>query len=237
MTGLDTAHGRLDTPKGGLARRLRTLLGRLRHRLRRPPPDEGENRRRLSPVHWSVSGISAGVLLSAAFIAVLAAIAHIVSILAMPALAERTAYDRLGELADANMMVMLPDPAPDVQVLPMMDPAFISAVCVFDLGEHPLKVRVPATADYTSVSFYTAAGLPFYALSDQAAGKGIELELMTASQKAALPEDEEITAADRLVIESPSPDGVVAVRAFVRERGMREMIRRQLEAASCAPSR
>jgi len=193
--------------------------------------------RRLRLPRWSFSGWSAGMLLSAAFIVVLAAIAHIVSILAMPSLAERTAYDLLGEQADPNVMVMLPDPTPQNRALPMMDPAFISAVCVFDLAEHPLKVRVPATADYTSVSFYTAAGLAFYALSDQAAGKVIELELMTTSQKAAQPEDEEITAADRLVIESPTADGVVAVRAYVRERGMREIVRRQLEAASCAPSR
>lgn len=193
--------------------------------------------RRLRLPRWSVGGWSAGMLLSAAFIVVLAAIAHIVSILAMPSLAERTAYDVLSEQADPNVMLMLPDPTPHNQALPMMDPAFLSAVCVFDLAEHPLKVRVPATADYTSVSFYTATGLAFYALSDQAAGKVIELELMTASQKAALPEDEEITAADRLVIESPTSDGVVAVRAYVRERGMREIVRRQLEAATCAPSR
>jgi len=188
--------------------------------------------KRLPRMRWT-----AGLLLSAAFVAVLAAIAHIVSILAMPSLAERNAFARLSELTEANVLALLPDPTRTGSVLPMMDPAFITAVCLYDLSEHPLKVRVPATQDYTSVSFYTAQGLAFYALSDQAAGKVIELELMTAAQKAALPEDEEITAADRLVIESPSAEGVVAVRAFVRERGMREQVRRQLDAASCAPSR
>ncbi|MFS8043754.1 DUF1254 domain-containing protein [Xanthobacter sp. AM33] len=175
-------------------------------------------------------------MLFAAFAVVLGAIAHIVSILAMPALAERNAYARLSELMESNALTLLPDPSPHEQVLPMMDPAFVSAVCLYDLSEAPLKVRVPATADYTSVSFFTAEGLAFYALSDQAAGKVIELDLMTASQKAALPEDEEITAADRLVIESPSLEGIVAVRAFVRERGTRAIVRRQIEAATCAPS-
>jgi len=66
-----------------------------------------------------------------------------------------------------------------------------------------------------------------------AAGKVIELDLMNADQKAALPEDEEITAADRLVIESPSEEGIVLVRAHVPDRGMREVVRRQLEAATC----
>ncbi|ABS66657.1 MULTISPECIES: DUF1254 domain-containing protein [Xanthobacter] len=176
------------------------------------------------------------MLLFVAFAVVLGAIAHIVSILAMPALAERNAYARLSERMDSNVLTLLPDPSPQEQVLPMMDPAFVSAVCLYDLSEAPLKVRVPATADYTSVSFYTAEGLAFYALSDQAAGKVIELDLMTASQKAALPEDEEITAADRLVIESPALEGIVAVRAFVRERGTRAFVRRQLEAATCTLS-
>jgi len=177
-----------------------------------------------------------GLLLPVAVALVLAGIAHIVSILAMPSLAERNAYMRLAELTDSNVMLMLPDATAQAAALPMLDPAFISAVCLYDLSEKPLKVRVPATADYTSVSFYTDEVLAFYALSDQAAGKVIELDLMNAAQKAALPEDEEITAADRLVIESPSQEGIVLVRAYVRERGMRDLVRRQLEAATCTPT-
>ncbi|MFG1345854.1 DUF1254 domain-containing protein [Xanthobacter autotrophicus DSM 431] len=204
------------------------LAGRLRRLLRQMP------RPALPRLSRPRLGSPAGVLLAAAFTLVLAAIAHIVSILAMPALAERNAYARLSERTDSNVLVMLPDATPQEAALPMMDPAFVSAVCLYDLSEGPLKVRVPATSDYTSVSFYTAEGLAFYALSDQAAGKVIELDLMTPSQKAALPEDEEITAADRLVIESPSQEGIVAVRAFVRARGMRELVRKQLDAASCS---
>lgn len=217
MTALDT----LREEAHSLASRLRRVAGRVP----RPAAPHLSRPRFGSP---------AGLLLAAAFTLVLAAIAHIVSILAMPALAERNAYARLSERTDSNMLILLPDATPQDAALPMMDPAFVSGVCLYDLSDGPLKVRVPATSDYTSVSFYTAEGLAFYALSDQAAGKVIELDLMTPSQKAALPEDEEITAADRLVIESPAQEGIVAVRAFVRERGMRELVRRQLEAASCA---
>ncbi|MDQ0505222.1 DUF1254 domain-containing protein [Xanthobacter agilis] len=186
--------------------------------------------RQMARVNWLWP---AGLLLPAAMALVLAGIAHIVSILAMPALAENNAFARLSEIVGSNDMKLLPDPTPNDAVLPMQDPAFISAVCLYDLNDKPLKVRVPATANYTSVSFYTDEGLAFYALSDQAAGKVIELDLMNADQKAALPEDEEITAADRLVIESPSEEGIVLVRAHVPDRGMREVVRRQLEAATC----
>ncbi|MFG1179098.1 DUF1254 domain-containing protein [Xanthobacter sp. V2C-9] len=225
MTTLDDLREEASTVAGRLARRAGRFLGSL--------PRPHFSRPRLSRPRFGSPG---QVLLFVAFAVVLGAIAHIVSILAMPALAERNAYARLSERMDSNVLTLLPDPSPQEQALPMMDPAFVSAVCLYDLSEAPLKVRVPATADYTSVSFYTAEGLAFYALSDQAAGKVIELDLMTASQKAALPEDEEITAADRLVIESPALEGIVAVRAFVRERGTRAFVRRQLEAATCTLS-
>lgn len=174
--------------------------------------------------------------LGLAFILVLAGIVHLTSVLAMPALATNTAFARLSRMAPLNGIMLLPDPTPQGMTLPLSDPAFVSAVCLYDLANHPLKVRVPATSDYTSVSFYTARGVAFYALNDQAAGRVIELDLLSPLQRAALPEDEEITAADRLIVESPALRGVVLIRAFARYPDTRDAIRRQLEAASCAPS-
>ncbi|WP_245454131.1 DUF1254 domain-containing protein [Aquabacter cavernae] len=176
------------------------------------------------------------VLLPLAFILVIAGIVHLASVLAMPVLAQKSAYQRLLDMAQPNHMTLLPDATPADMTLPMTDPAFVSAVCLYDLRERPLRVRVPATADYTSVSFYTARGLAFYALNDQAAGRVIELDLLSPSQRAALPEDEEITAADRLVVESPADRGIVLIRAYARYPDLRESIRRQLEAASCTSS-
>jgi uncharacterized membrane protein len=116
-----------------------------------------------------------------------------------------------------------------------MDPAFVSAVCLYDLRRGPLRVRVPLSPDYTSVSFYTRHGLPYYAINDRAAGRRtIDLVLMTPAQRAALPEDEEITAADRLIVESPSYDGVVMIRALAREQGMQESVTARVAEASCA---
>jgi uncharacterized membrane protein len=57
---------------------------------------------------------------------------------------------------------------------------------------------------------------------------------MTPSQRAALPEDEEITRADRLIVESPSIEGIVLVRAFVREPGNRTRVRERMTGVNCA---
>jgi hypothetical protein len=62
-----------------------------------------------------------------------------------------------------------------------MDPAFASAVCRYDLSEGPLKLTVPVSPAYTSVSFYTRYDVAYYAINDRAAGRRvIELDLMTA---------------------------------------------------------
>ncbi|BAF87095.1 MULTISPECIES: DUF1254 domain-containing protein [Azorhizobium] len=188
-----------------------------------------------NPWRWRIPARAErpSLLLALAIILVLAGMVHLVSILAMPLLSERNAFRRLAADRPVNEMVALKGTG---DVLPMMDPAFVYSVCLYDLSKEPLKLRVPATADYTSVSFYTARGVGFYALSDKAAGKVIELDLMTPAQKAAIPEDEEITAADRLVVVSPSTTGIALVRAFTRDRDMRDMVRGQLNAATCGPA-
>jgi uncharacterized membrane protein len=167
---------------------------------------------------------------------VLGGIVHIMTTLAMPQLALDNAFTRLAKLGPANAVQFVPDPTPLEAVLPRSDPAFVTAVCRYNLDAGVLRLKVPTAADYTSVSFYTRQGLAFYSLNDHAAGqRTIELQLMTPSQRAALPEDEEITRADRLIVESPTLEGVVLVRAFVREPGNRTRVRERIANVSCAP--
>ena len=89
--------------------------------------------------------------------------------------------------------------------MPFMDPAFAVAVCRYDLSSGALKLNAPLSLAYTSVTFYTRNSVAYYAINDRAAGRrAIELDLMTAEQHAEMPEEEDVTAADRLIIESPT---------------------------------
>jgi uncharacterized membrane protein len=93
---------------------------------------------------------------------------------------------------------------------------------------------VPVSQAYTSVSFYTRGDVAYYAINDRSAGrKVIELDLMTTQQKAALPEDEDITAADRLIIESPAAQGLIVMRALAPEPGLLPQAKASLAAATC----
>ena len=43
---------------------------------------------------------------------------------------------------------------------------------------------------------------------------------MTAAQRAELPEEEDVTAADRLIVELPSDTGLIVMRALAPEPGL-----------------
>jgi uncharacterized membrane protein len=58
---------------------------------------------------------------------------------------------------------------------------------------------------------------------------------MTTQQRAQLPEEEDVTAADRLIVESPTPAGLILVRALAPEPGLMAMAREALTNARCGP--
>ena len=170
--------------------------------------------------------ILAGVLLGG--------VVHLVSVLALPRIASNDAYARLSAMTKLNTVTALPLVDPTNAPMPFMDPAFALAVCRYDLSSGPIKLTVPVSQAYTSVSFYTRNELAYYAINDRSAGrKVIELDLMTEAQHAELPEDEDVTAADRLIIDSPTTSGLIVLKALAPEPGLMPQAQAALAAASC----
>ena len=166
----------------------------------------------------------------------LGGVVHLATILLLPRMAAQDAYSRLSPLAPVNKVVPVPAPAPDKAAMPFMDPAFAMAVCRYDLSQAPLKFSVPISQAYTSVSFYTRSDIAYYAINDRAAGRRvIELDLMTADQRSELPGNEEITAADRLIVESPTNAGLIVIKALAAEPGLLASAQNSLTSARCQP--
>jgi uncharacterized membrane protein len=165
---------------------------------------------------------------------VLGGVVHLVSVLALPRIASQDAYSRLTPLTKVNEVSQLPEVSPDKAPLPFLDPAFAMAACRYDLSDGPIKLAVPVSQAYTAVSFYTRSEVAYYAINDRSAGrKVIELDLMTAEQHAELPEQEDVTAADRLIIDSPSTTGLIVMKALASEPGLMPQARAALKAATC----
>jgi uncharacterized membrane protein len=166
--------------------------------------------------------------------ALLGGVVHLATVLVLPRLATQDAYSRLAPITRTNTVSPLPAPTPENALMPFMDPAFATAVCRYDLASGPLKFSVPISPAYTSVSFYTRSEVAYYAINDRSAGRRvIELELMTREQRSSLPGDEEITAADRLIVESPTVTGIVLIKALAPETGLLPTARNVLTAARC----
>ena len=164
----------------------------------------------------------------------LGGIVHLATMLVLPRTATQDAYARLAPAADVNKMAPIPPPTPQNSPVPFMDPAFAAAVCRYDLSQGPIKFTAPVSFAYTSVSFYTRSGLAYYAINDRAAGRRIiELNLMTTQQREQLPEEEDVTAADRLIVESPTTIGLIILRALAPEPGLMPMVRNTVAAAQC----
>jgi uncharacterized membrane protein len=164
----------------------------------------------------------------------LGGVVHLAAIFILPRTATQDAYSRLALIAPVNKVVPLPEPTSEKALMPFMDPAFAESICRYDLSQGPLKLTVPLSTAYTSVSFYTYEDVAYYAINDRAAGRGaIELDLMTAEQHAEVPENEDITAADRLIVESPTLTGLIAIRALAPEPGLLPAAQRVVAAAQC----
>ena len=165
---------------------------------------------------------------------ILGGIVHLSTVLAMPQAATQDAYSRLTPLTPVNTMVQLAPPTVDTAIMPFMDPAFAAAVCRYDLTDGSIKLTSPVSQAYTSVTFYTRNSVAYYAINDRAAGKrAIELDLMTPAQHAQVPEEEDVTAADRLIIDSPSTTGLILLRALAPTPSLMPMARQALAAAQC----
>lgn len=176
-------------------------------------------------IRW-MAALLAGLLLGG--------LVHLVSVLALPRIASQDAYSRLERITPVNAVKALPLADPNNAPIPFMDPAFATAICRYDLSSGPIKLAVPVSQAYTSVSFYTDGDVAYYAINDRSAGrKVIELDLMTEAQHTALPEDEEITAADRLIVDLPTSTGLIVLKALAADTGLMAQAQASLAAATC----
>jgi uncharacterized membrane protein len=147
---------------------------------------------------------------------ILAVCIHLVAILAMPSLGERSAYFRIAGTHATNDTAILALPALTSQLPPYADPAVAMSACTFDLSEGPLRVAAPVANMPMSLSVHDMKGGVFYAVPDRAAARGqIAVVLMTRRQlDEAISRDDEDEPARDLRVPLPITRGIVVLRAL-----------------------
>ena len=179
----------------------------------------------------------ARILYGAALVGVVAALTHLVALLAIPSVAERDAYARVVALGPAFKTVVLPPPGPKSREFPYADPAVAASVCFYDLSAGPVRARAPlGRAAFASLSFHSRRGVAFYALTDRAANKGrMEALIVTPEQlRALVSHDDEDNPSDDLRIVSPTLKGFVMARVLSGGQDLMAQAAEQAGAMSCA---
>jgi uncharacterized membrane protein len=177
-------------------------------------------------VLWVIAGLMLGLVV------------HLATLIAIPSLATRSAAARIEALVREGGFRPIPPPTPQASLLPGADPSLRLAICRYDLGAGPLRVRAGAPGGFFSVSFYTPDGLNFYSLTDRAAAEGgIELTVYTALQIADVRTREGPDTPEALRLEAPTPQGFVVFRALVPEASYAAAVERALADARCETAR
>lgn len=167
----------------------------------------------------------------------IAGVVHIVSVLAMPALAPRDAYARFSEWAPINEAALAPDgDSANAASSPFRDPALLLAACRFDLSRGP--VRIGATVDrehFLSMSFQSRTGRIFHSLTDRAALRDRIDVLLLRQQDADLIEDaeEDEGAPKGLRLVAPTTTGLVIIRSLATSPQDREAAKARLRLVRC----
>ena len=171
---------------------------------------------------WSLLGVLVGIL------------AHLLSVIALPRLSTQTGFERIAAIIGGNGFTVVPA---EKTPLPMPDPAITSAFCRYNLASSAVRLHVPISSGFLSISFYTTAGLNFYSLTDRAAANGaIDLTLYTSAQLAQVRANEGPDLPGVLRLQAPQEKGLVVLRALIPEPGEKAQTQLALSDASCGPA-
>lgn len=181
----------------------------------------------------------AEILIWLVAVLLVAGIVHISSVLLLPQVAARNSFVRLSSLTSSGGFRILPTPVPGDDALPFTDPGAILAICQFDLGGNPWRIRVGIdTEALTSLSFHSRRGDVFHTLTDRAALRGrLDVMLGTAAQiDAAEATDTDNAPVQEVRLVSPSQTGLVVIRAMASSEAGVDGLKRRIEAAECRPA-
>jgi uncharacterized membrane protein len=186
------------------------------------------------PPDW-IARLSWRTTLAALFCA---GVVHISATLAVGMIGRNTAYERLQASLPINRMVLLPPVTPTSQALPFMAPDMRYAVCRFNLVASPVAVAAALPATGWSLALYTPQGDNFYAIPGQELRREdfSFLVSLASDQFIILPPGMRKVDVDAANIVSPTPEGLMVVRAPLRGTAYREETERILKRATCAPA-
>ena len=151
---------------------------------------------------------------------ILAAIVHIVTVLAIPALSRHDAAHAYRELGTEGHAEPVPSPG-NSRGLPALreaDPNVVTAICSYDLSAGPMRIVARTGTLPLGLTLHRQGGGVLYAITDRAAIRGmLEFLVMTEAQRdERIAADEEGETSRELRIVSDTEQGLIVARVLQR---------------------
>lgn len=171
---------------------------------------------------------------------ILAAIVHIVAILAVPALSRHDAAHAYRELGAEGHAELAPAPG-DARSLPTLreaDPDVVTAICGYDLANGPVRVVARTGTLPLGLTLHRRGGGVIYAITDRAAIRGVlEFLVMTEAQRdERIAADEEGETSRELRVLSDTNRGLIVARVLARQPSDRADAQALATSVECGPA-
>jgi uncharacterized membrane protein len=140
------------------------------------------------------------------FGAAVAALTHVIAIMALPNVIMNIAMTRIATTAGGvNKIVHNPRVTPKNQAIVRSSPDLAYSLCVLDLSKGPVRINLGKSADYVSAAFYGANTDNVFTLKDNRFGPE-GARLIVAVEGAA------VQQTGAVLVELPSEKGLLLVR-------------------------
>lgn len=173
-------------------------------------------------VLWILGGVVAGLII------------HLLVILTLPMVSTRTVWDKLPQIAHADVMYVL-DPVEPGAPNPLgLDPTIDYGVCKLDLRKGPGEIVGDLPDAFWSVAVFDPSGVVVYSTTNRSAsGQSLELGVFNDAQTRLLSQQKIPVDEGLLIVQSHSDDIHVVVRLAAPYQAMRERYRTALKGLTC----
>lgn len=161
----------------------------------------------------------------------LAVVFHLLTVTLFPrvimALAIQRILNRSG--SEVNTLVHSTRVTVDSRHVVKPSPDLLYSICVYDVGEKPLRITAPVPDTYWSISFYQTNTNNFYVINDRQA-KSNPVDIVLVGPDMAVPRVE-----NAQVVVAPTDKGVFLLRSLIKDEDkLGDLIKIQ-KLATCRP--
>lgn len=165
----------------------------------------------------------------------LGGIIHIVVVLTLPQLADRTVWTKIETLQATNKIVVLPPTLPGVANPLGLDPALSYAVCQLDLSQGPGFLNGQLPDGFWSIALFDRTGTVFYSTTNRdGIGRTLQMGIFNANQTRLLAQQQIDVAEGLLIVEAPRDQIFAIIRVAPPHPAVRARFEADLAKVDCA---